>query len=239
MCTVTFVPTSTGFVFTSNRDENPKRSAKQVIEERRNNLRIFYPQDESAKGTWFAFSDRQQFACILNGAFQPHMPKQKYRLSRGKMALSFFDSPTIDSFVRGFDFEGMEPFTFLVYHNKDFRELRWDEVQLHERVLSTQKTHLWSSSTLYNKQWGEERKKAFHSFVKTGPSAFEIVEYHLNNLPYSSAALQALLGLDRPPENFPIKTTSVSSIQGVENHWQFSFQSTIHPFRENKLIKTR
>ena len=84
MCTVTFVPTASGFVFTSNRDEDPKRAATQLVEERRGDLLVTFPQDAAAKGTWIAFSDKDQFSCILNGAFEPHQRRENYSMSRGE-----------------------------------------------------------------------------------------------------------------------------------------------------------
>ncbi|MGB2476316.1 MAG: NRDE family protein, partial [Flavobacteriaceae bacterium] len=83
MCTVTFVPTKNGFIFTSNRDEDPQRAASKLIEEKRGEHTITFPQDQGAKGTWFAFSNRQQFVCVLNGAFEPHIRKSSYSMSRG------------------------------------------------------------------------------------------------------------------------------------------------------------
>ncbi len=120
MCTVSFVPTAEGFVFTSNRDEDPKRAASQLIEEQRGDLKITFPQDAEAKGTWFAYSDKDQFACVLNGAFEPHQRKDNYLMSRGAMALAYFDYSSINSFTETFNFEVMEPFTLLLYHTGNF-----------------------------------------------------------------------------------------------------------------------
>ena len=81
MCTVTYVPTAKGSVFTSNRDEDPKRSASKIVEDLRGELTIFFPQDEEAHGTWIAYSNHDQFVCILNGAFVPHQRKKQYAMS--------------------------------------------------------------------------------------------------------------------------------------------------------------
>ena len=42
MCTVTFVPTKEGFVFSSNRDEDPQRAAHNVVEDTRGDLRSIF-----------------------------------------------------------------------------------------------------------------------------------------------------------------------------------------------------
>jgi len=165
MCTVTFVPTEEGFVFSSNRDEDPQRAAQNLVEDERGDLKVYFPQDKGASGTWFAYSNADQFACVLNGAFEPHQRKEFYTMSRGIMALAYFDYTTIDEFINTFNFEGMEPFTLILYNKGDFKELKWDEVELHVRSLSVQDIHLWSSATLYNQEWWLDRSVNFKEFV--------------------------------------------------------------------------
>ena len=58
MCTVTFIPTSSGFVITSNRDESVARKrALAPIEYEINGCKITFPKDPQAGGTWIAKSD--------------------------------------------------------------------------------------------------------------------------------------------------------------------------------------
>ena len=56
MCTVTFVPTEEGFVFSSNRDEDPQRAAQNVVEDERGDLKVYFPQDEGASGTCLLYT---------------------------------------------------------------------------------------------------------------------------------------------------------------------------------------
>ena len=227
MCTVTFVPTADGFVFTSNRDEDPKRAAQNVIEDKRGDVKVFFPQDEGASGSWFAYSDADQFACILNGAFVPHQRKQSYAMSRGIMALAFFDYTSIDEFINTFNFLGMEPFTLLLYHSGSFRELKWDETELHVRSLSTKDVHLWSSRTLYTEDWWVDRTVNFKEFIaRQQPDQIGIMHYHKTELAFTPAALQALLGSAKPLRNIPVKTTSVSSIEKNPAGFKFHFHRT-------------
>ena len=58
------------------------------------------------------------------------------------MALAFFDYADIENFLNDFNFDGMEPFTMILYHQGDFRELKWDEANLHVRTLSTDEVYL-------------------------------------------------------------------------------------------------
>ncbi len=50
MCTVTYVPVEGGFVFTSNRDEDPKRSAHKIIEDTRERLQLVSQKTKGHKG---------------------------------------------------------------------------------------------------------------------------------------------------------------------------------------------
>ena len=227
MCTVTFVPTEEGFVFSSNRDEDPQRAAQNVVEDERGDLKVYFPQDKGASGTWFAYSNADQFACVLNGAFEPHQRKEFYTMSRGIMALAYFDYATIDEFINTFNFEGMEPFTLILYNKGDFKELKWDEVELHVRSLSVQDIHLWSSATLYNQEWWLDRSVNFKEFVaRKQPDQVGIMDYHKTVLPFVPEALQALLGSSSPLTNLPVKTTSVSSLERTSLGFKFHFHRT-------------
>ena len=227
MCTVTFVPTKEGFVFTSNRDEDPRRAAHNIVEDQRGDRTVFFPQDEGASGTWFAYSNVDQFACILNGAFKPHQRKAFYPMSRGIMALAYFDYTSIDEFINAFNFDGMEPFTLLLYNKGDFRELKWNEVELHLRKLSPQEVHLWSSATLYTQEWWIDRSVNFNEFVaRQHPDQVGIMEYHKTHLPFLPEALQALLNSPSPLTNLPVKTTSVSSLAKTPQGFKFHFHRT-------------
>lgn len=227
MCTVTFVPTKEGFVFTSNRDEDPKRAAHNIVEDQRGDISVYFPRDEGASGTWFAYSNADQFACVLNGAFGPHQRKEFYTMSRGIMALAYFDYATIDEFINEFNFEGMEPFTLILFNKGDFKELKWDEVELHVRSLSVQDVHLWSSATLYNQDWWIDRSVNFNEFVaRQQPDQVGIMHYHKTELPFVPEALQALLGSPAPLTNLPVKTTSVSSLEKTVQGFKFHFHRT-------------
>ena len=227
MCTVTYVPTKKGFVFTSNRDEDPKRSASRIVEDKRGETTVYFPQDEEAHGSWIAYSNQDQFICILNGAFEPHQRKSRYTMSRGIMALAFFDYADIENFLNDFNFDGMEPFTMILFHQGDFRELKWDEVNLHVRTLSTDEVYLWSSATLYTKDWWVDRSVRFQEFVsRQSPDQVGIMHYHKEELPFSIKALQERLNTTAPLTNVPVKTTSVSSIEKTSSGFNFQFHRT-------------
>ena len=237
MCTVTYVPIEGGFVFTSNRDEDPKRSAQKIVEDKRGEVMLTFPQDEGAHGTWFAFSDADQFACILNGAFEPHLRKEQYTMSRGMMALAFFDYENIDAFIDTFAFEGMEPFTLILYSKGDFREIKWDETDVHLRILPTDQIHLWSSSTLYTQDWWIDRSICFKEFInRQQPDQKGIMSYHKTELLFVAEALQARFSSPKPLTNLPLKTTSVSSILKGDKGFDFRFHRMDQRLNHHKII---
>ncbi|MEL6833162.1 MAG: NRDE family protein [Bacteroidota bacterium] len=165
MCTVTYLPTGTDqFLFTSNRDESPLRRASNVQHIAGIGKQLLYPQDSLAKGTWIAISDHNQLVCILNGAFTRHHHSPPYRLSRGIMALEFFDYDNATAFRQNFEFQGMEPFTMVIYDKGQLFDLRWDEQQVHFQQLAVDEPHLWSSPTLYDPHWQEKRQQWFRDW---------------------------------------------------------------------------
>ena len=235
MCTVSFVPQNDGFVFTSNRDEDPARAATQLIEKKKGNTSVFYMEDPLAKGTWFAFS-AQRFACVLNGAFEPHVRKEKYRMSRGAMALESFDYKTLNAFRTAFSFAGMEPFTLLLYNRGDFQEWVWDEEQLHVKNLSTSEAHLWSSSTLYTRERWQSRKNKLLAWDPSTKTQEEIMLFHKEKMPFTAANLQERLGGHAALKNIPLQTTSVTSLRGTEDDFKFHFQSNLKELRITKSL---
>ena len=225
MCTVSFIPLpDERFIFTSNRDENPKRAATALHELEVEGKTLFFPQDEQAKGSWFVFSNTNQFVCVLNGAFEPHLSGGSYRLSRGKMALQFFEYADHHDFIKTFEFEGMEPFTFIVYDQGTLIELRWDEKELHEKMLSTTVLHLWSSATLYPSSWQKKRYTLLEDWSRQKErTQAEVMDFQLSEFPFERSALVAIYG-DRVPDDVPVETVSVSSIRGTKNNFEFQYK---------------
>ncbi len=127
---------------------------------------MIFPQDTSAGGTWIAASSDNRVVCLLNGAFEKHQHQPPYKRSRGLMVLDFFTYPSAPIFFEKYDFEGMEPFTFLMVDDGDLYELRWDEKNIHARHLNNKNYYIWSSSTLYPKEIREQREGWFQEWRK-------------------------------------------------------------------------
>lgn len=163
MCTVTYVPQSKGgFILTSNRDEAPHRSPRQITQVALYQQRILFPRDTEAGGTWIAASDKNRVVCLLNGAFLYHKHQPPYRKSRGLMLLEAFEYQSLAAFIKNYNFCKIEPFTLVLRDQTALRELRWDGSRKYVQVLDPQARHLWASATLYSpgviakrKQWFE------------------------------------------------------------------------------------
>jgi len=84
MCTVSFIPLQNGFLLTSNRDEKSYRPtiSPQVYTE--NEMKLLYPKDEKAGGTWIVARNDGTSIILLNGAFINHIKLTNYRKSRGQ-----------------------------------------------------------------------------------------------------------------------------------------------------------
>lgn len=181
MCTVTYLPKGDDhFLFTSNRDEAPNRNAIGITSEQRGSKTLLFPRDATANGTWIAVSDANQLVCILNGAFVKHKHRPPYRLSRGLMALQFFEYDDAPQFFEEFEFEGMEPFTMIIYDKGKLYDLHWDESDPNIRSLDTTESHIWSSSTLYTPEYQEKREQWFADWKADHPiyTKAGILDFH-------------------------------------------------------------
>jgi len=156
MCTVTYLPLGKDqFVLTSNRDESPRRQPEGIFKNEERGL--IYPKEPSQGGTWIAASDNGRLLCLLNGAFVKHKHQPPYKRSRGLLVLDFFDYKDAPSFFENYDFEGIEPFTLVIYDRGNLYQLRWDEKKVHVKELMPTEAYIWSSATLYPAPIQEQR----------------------------------------------------------------------------------
>ena len=184
MCTVTYIPQPEGgFLFTSNRDEAPSRSSKEISSKQlENDVEIHFPKDAKAGGTWIAVSNDNRLICVLNGAFDRHEHQPPYRLSRGIMALEFFEYESAIDFFEGYEFKGMEPFTLVIIDNGNLFDFRWDGKETFMSMLDNASCHIWSSSMLYPLEIKEKREALFNNWLSTKKSISkeDIMDFHHN-----------------------------------------------------------
>ncbi len=167
MCTVSYIPNNTGFVLTSNRDENPTRntqSPKEIVLD--NGEILTAPIDEQNNGTWIAATNENRVACLLNGAFVKHERSLPYRKSRGLIVLEAFDYTSFSDFIEEIDLTKIEPFTLILAEKEKLQVMIWDGVKKHHQLLDSNRSYLWSSSTLYNRDVHIEKLAFFDNYIK-------------------------------------------------------------------------
>ena len=224
MCTVTYIPKGKNeFVLTQNRDESPTRSAHELVKIKRNEKEVFFPKDTGAGGTWIAVADSNQMVSILNGAFSKHHHRPPYRKSRGIMGLEFFDFQDAEQFFRCYEFEGMEPFTMLIFDDGKLFDFRWDGRYKFVEELDVKEMHLWASSTLYTKEAKQKRRIWFETWKKdrTDFSQEAILDFHRT-------------AGDGDPENDLVmnrsnlvRTTSITSINKTYSKFEIYFSDLL------------
>lgn len=183
MCTVSFVPSGKRYIITSNRDEHISRPlAYAPQEETIGSVKVLFPKDPKAGGTWFALNENGAAAVLLNGAFAKHIPNGNYAKSRGLVLLDIIGAENPQSKLWEMDLHAIEPFTVVLFHS-NLLEFRWDGGQKYFRPLDKSKKHIWSSVTLYDDTVIGHRAALFHQFVDgTDPiEASDVVDFHTNN----------------------------------------------------------
>ena len=236
MCTVTYIPTGNNtFIFTSNRDEAPKRSATGIVNKTIDGKSLLFPQDAQAKGTWIAISDKNQLVCILNGAFIKHKHVPPYRLSRGIMALDFFNYENAIDFFEQVNFVGIEPFTMIIFDNGALFEFRWDETKKHIKKLETSEQYIWASCTLYNEEWQVKRKKWFSDWNRQNKTIHQnaVLDFHKNG-GEGNPNFDVVMNY-----NNIVRTTSITSIVKREDQIKMRFEDMLDgQILESKLLLT-
>ena len=166
MCTVTFVPTSTNVIITSNRDEQESRAAAAPTQYTVNDQVLYFPKDPKAGGTWFAVTSGGSAAVLLNGASERHVPKPPYRKSRGLIVLDILSADSSADYWTHIDLDKIEPFTLILF-DKTLSQLRWDGLQKHHVALDHESSYIWSSFTLYPIEIIRHREACFETFLQS------------------------------------------------------------------------
>jgi len=183
MCTVSFIASGGWRLITSNRDEHISRPlALQPQEETIGSVKVLFPKDPKAGGSWFALNENGSIAVLLNGGFVNHVPTGNYAKSRGLVLLDVIASQQPYELLQEMELGKIEPFTLVLFNGK-LLEFRWDGHQKYYRPLDAGKNHIWSSATLYKDEVIEHRSNLFRQFIdansKINPQ--EVIDFHSNN----------------------------------------------------------
>ncbi|WKD85120.1 hypothetical protein KCTC32516_00459 [Polaribacter huanghezhanensis] len=222
MCTVTYLPIGeSDFILTSNRDEQPSRKTLEPKEYFEDGVKLTYPKDELAGGTWIGLSDKNRLVCLLNGGFEIHEREALYKMSRGIIVKAILKSDDFENYITTFDFIGIEPFTIVLLDwNTKLKayELVWDGTQQHFSKLKNE-PKIWSSSTLYTQQEKELRKGWFADWLanQKGITQEEILKFH-HNSEFGT------------PENSPkmkrsyVETVSITSVKKSDQNIALNYE---------------
>lgn len=209
MCTVTiFHKGNNDFVLTSNRDEAPNRKSISPKIYNENSIKMLFPKDELAGGTWIGVSEKNRLICLLNGGFVKHTRKDSYQFSRGVIVKNLLASDDVVASIENYNFTNVEPFTIVIADwntNLQFFELVWDGEESHFNKLPLE-TKIWSSSTLYSDEMKKERHQWFDEFNKSNKlTSKRALDFH------STETENKTFGIIMNREF--VKTTSITQVE--------------------------
>ena len=226
MCTVTYLPLGNNkFILTSNRDETPLRNTIHPKEYLENGVKLTYPKDELAGGTWVGLSDKKRLVCLLNGGFKTHKRKSSYRMSRGIIVKDILAADDSVAFIENFNFTDNEPFTIVLVDWNDtlkIHELVWDGSVKHFKELN-QEPKIWSSSSLYTKNMKEFRREWFTDWLMKNNKFHQqnIIDFHKDT---TKGNLEISLKMKRSY----VETVSITSIKKMKDKIDLNYKGFIN-----------
>jgi uncharacterized protein with NRDE domain len=233
MCTLTYIPKGRDeFILTHNRDESVRRPiASPPINREINGVEHIFPVDPKGMGTWIGISKTNRIACLLNGGLKKHKHKPPYRHSRGLVVLDYFRNPSFEAFYKTYQFNGLEPFTMIVYENGKLIELIHDEQFIRVKNLDPAKPHIYSSTPLYSKEnMMIRREKLFSWYYQNAKiNQNEIVNLHKSFL-YE-------LENNKLPVNEIIRTVSITSIDKLVKKADVAYIDMINDVHLKKSMR--
>ena len=235
MCTVTYIPKNTNdYILTSSRDENINRSKSHSPEiVTINNVDVLFPKDGSKGGTWVGVTNNKRTLCLLNGAFEKHIPTGNYTKSRGLVVLDFFENISTETLLNTYNLEGIEPFTLIIIDNIELRELtqlKWDGITKHIAKLNAEKSHIWSSATLYNTIDAIKKENTFLRQLNVNVFADSIINYHEFGTKQKPDLMKYI------NSNSPIETVSITQIESFEQKAILTYKSLLELTTISKTI---
>lgn len=185
MCTVSFLPTESGILLASNRDEQTTRPrASRPREYNIKGQRLLFPKDAKASGTWIAIHENGGIAVLFNGAFKKHQPVYPYLKSRGLVFLDLVNQGDFQENYGKIDLSQIEPFSILFYQEERLWENRWDGEKKWSRQVDPSLPQLWASATLYDHDQISARKQLLDSWLRKNPqpSAIDLLQFQSGSL---------------------------------------------------------
>ncbi|ULQ57862.1 NRDE family protein [Flavihumibacter rivuli] len=227
MCTVTYLPFRDKVFLTSNRDEKKIRGiAIPPTSYEVNGVKLVYPRDPDAHGTWVAMHEAGHLAVLLNGGLVKHEPVYPYRRSRGMIFLDVVANEDMFGAYQRIDLHNIEPFTLILLQEGLLREHRWDGKKKHITELDPWLPQIWSSVTLYDQEVIDRRRAWFNEWLGNNPmpDAYAIQYFHQFG---GNGDLYNGLRMNR---NGEMLTVSITCMEKTEQ----SIRMIYHDLQENK-----
>ena len=149
MCTVSFIPTSKGFLLGMNRDEQRVR-AKALPPDIHEcgSLSALYPSEPSG-GTWIGLNETGLTIALINWYSKPQLTGRP-AFSRGEIIPKLLTTRTLQNaeiLLRDLPLSKLNPFRLIVVSAKEqsIHEFRSDAVSLDKALCSWKKTYWFSS----------------------------------------------------------------------------------------------
>ena len=221
MCTVTYLPLKQhNFILTSNRDEQRNRITLNPKSYQEGQVKMMYPKDKIAGGTWIGVSEKQRLVCVLNGGFIKHHRKLQYSKSRGLIAKELLAAEDFETVIPTLNLKGVEPFTMVIVdwskNKPKLFELVWDESKTHFQALKNE-PRICSSSTLYTDDIKNVRRQWFKEWIDQNAFTRDsILEFHHSEIGEKS---QSVL-MKRPYVETVSITSVVKNDQGIEMYYE-------------------
>ncbi len=181
MCTVTFIPSGSHFFFTSSRDERADRAAADFPRKYElNGQQVIFPKDPPSGGSWIAVNESGHVAVLMNGAIKGHQPEPPYRKSRGLVLTELIASTSLAETFEETDYNGIEPFTLILFEDRNLLTGKWDGKMKWLESLNSNKPHIWSSVTLYDTDAILKRELWFKKWLAENayPGTLDIIHFH-------------------------------------------------------------
>lgn len=152
MCTLTIVPTETGYLAAMNRDELRSRPpALRDVAVSHGETRFISPR-EATGGTWIACNERGALLALLNWNLPGWRPNAASLVSRGTVILGLMSATEISAFEKGIGrlpFELLAPFRLvgIFLEDRKLLEARWNGKTIEFLSFPWARRHWFSSST--------------------------------------------------------------------------------------------
>ena len=181
MCTVSFYNDKDTIILTSNRDEHHSRlqsSAPSIYNTKEHQL--IFCKDAQANGTWMVLRNDGVAIVLLNGAFERHAINPPYKKSRGLVVLDIISEENCLQKYNEYDLAVIEPFTLVIYSHSHLYECVWNGAEKFIQEKSIQERHIWSSVTLYDREFRELKRNLYQQLIRDARLNFALFLLEIN-----------------------------------------------------------